>query len=255
MHPYLSLTESLPIWLSFKSLDPLSAFPRITGFKCIPSTHATSLDTNHLLIPIFGSEVGHALCFLYPRVPDHDIREHVASKLIPWFPLLGDGDGLLHGDGVNPVGFRVNRDGFPRRPNLLRSLGFVDEGCIFESRNGRLGNVLLGRPLGNCPNSQDCGWFNTHVDCQISVEQKLEIVVGGTSIPNDEACLEVILAEGNGIGQIEGVVPFTGVDHAIRETKVELDRRIAFAVGEGGRLGRGLAEIFPSRIASKAMLG
>ena len=44
-----------------------------------------------------------------------------------------------------------------------------------------------------------------------------------------------------------------GVEHGVRETKVELDGRVA-AGTSAGRLGRRLAKILPARVAGKTVL-
>lgn len=78
------------------------------------------------------------------------------------------------------------------------------------------------------------GGGGAYINGQVGVEEDLEVVIGRAGVPDDEAGPQVVLAEGDGIGQIEGVVPFASVDHAVREAEVELDGGIAFAVREGG---------------------
>lgn len=90
------------------------------------------------------------------------------------------------------------------------------------------------------------GATRAYIDCQVGVKEDLEVIVGGAGIPHDQAGFQAVLAESDGISQVEFVVPLAVGQHAIGEAEVELDRGIAFAVWQRGGFRGRLAEILPS---------
>ena len=94
----------------------------------------------------------------------------------------------------------------------------------------------------------------THVDLEVRVEQDLELVIRRARIPHHEARLEILGAQGHGVGQGEVVRPAGLAEHGVGEAEVELDGGIAAAVGQRRRLGRRFAEIFPAGGACESVL-
>ena len=84
-----------------------------------------------------------------------------------------------------------------------------------------------------------------YIDCQVGVKEDLELIVGGAGIPHGQAGFQAVLAESDGIGQVEFVVPLAVGQHAVGKAEVELDRGVAFAVWQGGGFRGRLAEILP----------
>lgn len=125
-----------------RGLDPLSALPRIARLKTIPSADAAGFDTDHILVRVLGREVGHALRFVDPGVPHHDVGQHVPGDLEAAFIFLRDGDCLLRRSGVDPVHFGADADPLAGGRDVCAALDFVLEGSFLEAGNGGLGDVL-----------------------------------------------------------------------------------------------------------------
>jgi hypothetical protein len=98
--------------------------------------------------------------------------------------------------------------------------------------------------------------INTHIYLEVGVQQHLELERILAFIAHVEHGLQTVLAECDGVYKAELIRPgllVLGGEVGRAEAKVELDRIIA-ALGEGARLGRGLAQVFPSGVASEAVL-
>ena len=98
----------------------------------------------------------------------------------------------------------------------------------------------------------------THVYSKVGVEQGLESELRTSRVANGKSRLEIILPQGDRVGDAEFVVlPFgrhVFIEHFIGEPKVELHRRVA-GVLASGRFRGGFAQVLPCRNASEAMLG
>ncbi len=77
-----------------------------------------------------------------------------------------------------------------------------------------------------------------YINCQIGVKEDLEVIIGRAGIPHHQAGFQAVLAESDGIGQVEFVIPLAVRQHAIRKSKIELDRGVAFAVWKRGGFRR-----------------
>jgi len=85
--------------------------------------------------------------------------------------------------------------------------------------------------------------MNTYINLEVGVKKHLELERFLALVANVEHGLQAILAESDGVNKAELVWPGLLVlrrEVGRAEAKVELDRVVA-ALGQGARLGRGLA--------------
>jgi hypothetical protein len=127
-------------------LDALSTLPGFSSFKCLPTRHRTSFHTDHVLVSLIRSKVGHALGLFNPRVPDHDIVQSLPSNREQRLVILSRGDD--NGNGwvetlVNTISFLGDGEsggGFGMGGGVE---GLVDVGLGFEVLNADIGDVLF----------------------------------------------------------------------------------------------------------------
>ena len=95
-----------------------------------------------------------------------------------------------------------------------------------------------------------------YVNLEVGVKKHLELERLLALVAHVEHGLQTVLAERHGVHKTELIGPGLLVlsrEVGRAETKVELDRVVA-ALGQGARLRRGLAQVFPGGVASEAVL-
>jgi hypothetical protein len=98
--------------------------------------------------------------------------------------------------------------------------------------------------------------IGTYVNLEVSVKKHLELERFFALVAHVEHGLQAVLAKCDGVHKTELIRPSLLVflrEVGRAEAKVDLDRVIA-ALGQGAGFGRGAAQVFPSGVASEAVL-
>lgn len=64
-----------------------------------------------MVVCTLWAEIRHSFRLGFPRVPHHDVREHIPGKFETRFSVFGHGDELGRVSGVDAVGFGGYFDG------------------------------------------------------------------------------------------------------------------------------------------------
>lgn len=122
-------------------LRPLESIARLQG---LPALHTPGLDTDHVLVPVLGREIGHPLRFLDPGVPDNDVVQviphHAKHGLAPLLDLHRRRRPA--GRGVHPVRLARELDLGGALRLFFLGVDFVDVAGAREARYGNRVDVL-----------------------------------------------------------------------------------------------------------------
>ena len=89
------------------------------------------------------------------------------------------------------------------------------------------------------------------------MKERLEVPGLVARVPDHQTRSQLFSAQGDGVCDAEGIVlPLrgNGLEHAVRETEVQLHGGVAGGVGKGARFGGGLAQVLPFGGAGEAVL-
>ena len=133
------------------ALDALATLPGIACLQGLPSRNRSGFNTNHVLVRIIRSKVGHTLGLLDPRVPDYNIGQRLPCDREQSL-IIGGGnlDRLLRVKIlINAINLFCDGQG-------IRGLGvsgcvadFVHIGFGLEVLNSNVGDVLLKSDAAN----------------------------------------------------------------------------------------------------------
>jgi hypothetical protein len=144
------IKRSKPDWKSTRAtsqpgLDALATLPGVTSLQGLPSRYGAGLDTDHVLVRIIRTKVGHTLSLLDPRVPDHDVGQRLPRDREQGLVIGGGNDDRLLGVEVlvNTVDLSGNGQGIGRFGVGARVADLVHVGLGLEVLHTDVGDVLF----------------------------------------------------------------------------------------------------------------